>query len=302
METGSQPNINEQQPKTNEIKNKDEITPKIGYRASYIAYENTPLDPYERSKLSQEDFYNDRVERRMRMQEKAADKIDLGISNKDKFITRKGQEQFYFYGKLGNTGYQKNKEKYDEISKQNSGYKLVKEQEDKYFKNYVDNAKPYSLDQIDQDLYKEEVTKINKQNQYNKALNEQINTDRTIKKNIEQDYNKKMADSKKNADEKYQKQEKRKQEILMQNKNDLKNTNRQLIEQKKQAKKLDYQQNVDYENSINDKVKRQLDYIEEKEHRKKESKKIMYKQALDKQVNQNRIKKKRDYDIEHGNF
>ena len=61
METGSQPNINEQQPKTNEIKNKDEITPKIGYRASYKAYENTPLDPYERSKLSQEDFYNDRV-------------------------------------------------------------------------------------------------------------------------------------------------------------------------------------------------------------------------------------------------
>ena len=38
----------------------------------------------------------------MRMQEKAAEKMDQGISNKDKFITRKGQEPFYFHGNMEN--------------------------------------------------------------------------------------------------------------------------------------------------------------------------------------------------------
>ena len=36
------------------------------------------------------------------MKEKAAEKMDQGISNKDKFITRKGKEQFYFHGNMEN--------------------------------------------------------------------------------------------------------------------------------------------------------------------------------------------------------
>ena len=45
-----------------------------------------------------------------------------------------------------------------------------------------------------------------------------------------------------------------------------------------------------------------MDYMEEKEYRRKEDKKNRYKQALDKQVNQQKIRRKREYDIEHGNF
>ena len=159
---------------------KDEITPKIGQRESYKSYDNTPFDPYEKSKLYQEDYINNRVEERMRMQEKAAEKMEQGISNKDKFITRKGQEQFYFYGKMENFHIKKTKEKYDELQKKNAGYKVTKEQEDKYFKNYVDNAKPTSLDEIDREMYEDEGRRINKQQQYNKALNEQINSNRAM--------------------------------------------------------------------------------------------------------------------------
>ena len=284
------------------LRKKDEITPKIGQRETYKSYDNTPFDPYEKSKLYQEDYINNRVEQRMRMQEKAAEKMDQGISNKDKFITRKGQEPFYFHGKMENFYIKKTKEKYDQTQKKNEGYKVTKEQEDNYFKNYVDNAKPTSLEEIDRELYEDEGKKINKQIQYNKALNEQINSNRNMKKRFENDYNQRLADSKKIADEKYERQEKYKEDERIKNKNDFYNTNKRLMEEKNEAKKLDYNQNVEFDNRINDKVKRQMDYMEEKEYRTKEDKKNRYKQALDKQVKQQKIRRKREYDIEHGNF
>ena len=96
----SQPQAGTQQSSVH--RKKDDITPKIGQREAYRAYDSSPFDPYEKSKLFQEDFINNRVEQRMRMQEKAAENMDQGISNKDKFITRKGQEQFYFHGNMEN--------------------------------------------------------------------------------------------------------------------------------------------------------------------------------------------------------
>ena len=284
------------------LRKKDEITPKIGQREAYKSYDNTPFDPYEKSKLYQEDYFNNRVEQRMRMQEKAAEKMDQGISNKDKFITRKGQEPFYFHGNMENYHIKKTKEKYEQTQKKNEGYKVTKDQEDKYFKNYVDNAKPTTLDQIDQELYEDEGKRINKQQQYNKALNDQINSNRAMKKKFENDYNQRLAYSKKIEDEKYQREQKIKEDKRIKNKNDFYNTNQQLIEQKNEAKKLDYKQSVEFDNRINDKIKKQMDYIEEKEYTKKEDKKNRYKQALDKQVNQQKIRRKKEYDIEHGNF
>ena len=296
----SQPQAGTQQ--TSIHRKKDDITPKIGQREAYRAYDNSPFDPYEKSKLFQEDYINNRVEQRMRMQEKAAEKIDQGISNKDKFITRKGQEQFYFHGNMENYYIKKTQDKYNKLQKQNEGYKVTKDQEDKYFKNYVDNAKPTTLDQIDQELYENEGKRLNKQQQYNKALNEQINSNIAMKNRFENDYKKRLDDAKRIEDEKYYKEQKIKEDNRIKSKNDFVNTNQRLIDQKNEAKKFDYNQNVEFDNKINDKVKKQMDYMEEKEYRRKEDKKNRYKQALDKQVNQQKIRRKREYDIEHGNF
>ena len=71
------------------------------------------------------------------MQEKAAEKMDFGISDKDKFITRKGKEQFYFYGDNVDYHIKKTRDKYDLITKKNEGYKITNEQEDKYFKKQI---------------------------------------------------------------------------------------------------------------------------------------------------------------------
>ena len=271
-------------------------------KGNYNSYDNSPFAPYERSQFYQEDFINDRVEQRMRMQEKAAEKIDLGITNKDKFITNKGKEQFYFYGDRVDYNIKKTQDKYDLLQKKNAGYKITNEQEDKYYKNYVDNVKPTSLDQIDQEYFENEGKRFNKQMQYNKELNEQINNTRAMRNKFEKDYNQRLIDAKRINDEKYYNEEKKKEEKKMKEKNEFKNTNEQLIAQKNEAKKMNYKQNVEYDNVITNQVKRQMDYIEEKEYRRKEDKKNRYKQALDKQIDQQKIRRQREYDIEHGNF
>ena len=236
------------------------------------------------------------------MQEKAAEKMDFGISDKDKFITRKGKEQFYFYGDNVDYHIKKTKDKYDLITKKNEGYKVTNEQEDKYFKNYVDNVKLESLDDIDRECYENEGKRIKRQNQYNKDLNEQINNSRAMRSKFEKDYNQRLNDDKKREDEKYYKQEKIKEDKKIKSKKDFCNTNEMLIAQKNEAKKLDYNRNVEFDNVINNNMKRQIDYIEEKEYRRKEDKKNRYKQALDRQIDQQRIRKQREYDIENGNF
>ena len=263
---------------------------------------NIPLSSYERNLYYQQDYINDRVEQRMRMQEKAAEKMDFGISDKDKFITKKGKEQFYFYGDNVDYHIKRTKDKYDLISKKNEGYKVTNEQEDKYYKNYVDNVKPESLDQIDKEYFKNEGKKINKQIQYNKDLNEQINNTKAMRNKFEKDYNQRLIDDKKREDEKYLKQEKIKEDKRIKSKNDFRNTNEMLIEQKNEAKKMDYNRNVEFDNAINNQMKKQIDYIEEKEYKRREDRKNRYKQALDKQIDQQKIRRKREYDIEHGNF
>jgi len=263
---------------------------------------NIPLSSYERNLYYQQDYINDRVEQRMRMQEKAAEKMDFGISDKDKFITKKGKEQFYFYGDNIDYHIKRTKDKYDLISKKNEGYKVTNEQEDKYYKNYVDNVKPESLDQIDKEYFENEGKKINKQIQYNKDLNDQINNTKAMRNKFEKDYNQRLIDDKKREDEKYLKQEKIKEDKRIKSKNDFRNTNEMLIAQKNEAKKMDYNRNVEFDNAINNQMKKQIDYIEEKEYKRREDRKNRYKQALDKQIDQQKIRRKREYDIEHGNF
>jgi len=271
-------------------------------KESYKSYDNSPFSPYEKSKLYQEDFINDRVEQRMKLQEKVADKMDQGITNKDKFIVKNGKAQFYFYGDHVDYHIKKTQDKYNLIQKKNAGYKVTNEQEDKYYKNYVDNVKPTSLDQIDKELYENEGKRIKEQMQYHKDLNDQINNKRAMKNKFEKDYNQRLIDAKKAEDEKYLKQEKIREDKKIKSKKDLYNVNEMLIAQKNEAKKKDYNRNVEYEKVINNQVKRQMDYIEEKEYKRKEDKKNRYKQALDKQLDQQRIRRKIEYDIEHGNI
>ena len=123
-----------------------------------------------------------------------------------------------------------------------------------------------------------------------------------MRNKFEKDYNQRLIDEKKLDDERYLKEEKKKEEKRLKYKNDFRNTNEKLIQEKNEAKLMNQKQNVEYDNVINNQVRRQMDYIEEKEYRRKEDKKNRYKQALDKQIDQQKIRRQREYDIENGNF
>ena len=88
----------------------------------------------------------------------------------------------------------------------------------------------------------------------------------------------------------------------MKEQNDFFNTNKKLIETKNEKKLNEQKVNYDYDNKLNEQVKEQMDYIEAKEYMKQENSKRRYKEALDKQVNQQKAKIKRMQDLERGKF
>ena len=72
-----------------------------------------------------------------------------------------------------------------------------------------------------------------------------------MKKKYENDYNQRLADSRKIEDEKYQRQQKFKEDQRNKNKNDCNNTNQRLINEKNEAKKHNYELNVEFDNQVN---------------------------------------------------
>ena len=295
-------NLDQNKPARYLQKKNDEITPKIGARDLYKAYDNLPFQPFDKSKLYQEELINNRVEERMRRSEQVAEKMDLDISQKDKFIYKKASEPYYFHGKLDSYYQDKTKQKYDKISKQNEGYKNPKIGEDNYYKNYVDNAKPVSLDEIDHEIWNVEQNRLNKQKQYNNDLDKQVCINKKIQQKAEKDYKQEILDNKKYQDDVYNKQQSERNAKKMKEQNDFFNTNKKLIETKNEKKLNEQKVNYDYDNKLNEQVKEQMDYIEAKEYNKQENSKRRYREALDKQVNQNRAKIKRMQDLENGKF
>ena len=283
-------------------KKNDEITPKIGARDLYKQYDELPFQPFDKSKLFQEEYINNRVEERMRRSEQVADKMNLDVSEKDKFIYKKSSEPYYFHGKLDSYYQDKTKQKYDKISKQNEGYKNPKIGEDNYYKNYVDNAKPVSLDEIDHEIWNVEQNRLNKQKQYNNDLDKQVCINKKIQQKAEKDYKQEILDNKKYQDDVYNKQQSERNAKKMKEQNDFFNTNKKLIETKNEKKLNEQKVNYDYDNKLNEQVKEQMDYIEAKEYMKQENSKRRYKEALDKQVNQQKAKIKRMQDLERGKF
>ena len=88
-----------------------------------------------------------------------------------------------------------------------------------------------------------------------------------MRNKFEKDYNQRLIDAKKLDDERYFKEEKKKEEKRLQYKNDFRNINEKIIAEKNEAKLMKQKQNVEYDNVINNQIRKQMDYMEEKEYR-----------------------------------
>lgn len=277
-------------------------------RYQYIPQEyanfKAPLDTFDKSNLFQQQQIQNKVQERQRRQEMLLDQMEKGtkITGKDKFITNKGREVNYFHGNRENFHAKRVQDKYDKVSKLNENYVDKKIGHDNYYKNYIDNAKPVSLEQIEKEKMADIDKKYADENKYYNALNSQVERNNIIRNKFEEEYKNRMDLDKKRADEKYNKEQGEKEAKRIQRKKDFCDLNSKMIVNKKETMKAQRDNEINFENAVNENVARQMDFMEENEYKKIIDNKNYYKNALDNQMKYQREKQQRNYDIEHGNF
>ena len=121
-------------------------------------------------------FENEKVRARVQARIKKAEQarnnllnIEETITNKDKYITKRGQITCDIPGYANHKGdMEKVFDKYEKVSKKNENYKEVvdkKPQVDNYFKNYIDNKNPPKVDFVEEkknfDIEKKKLSKTN---------------------------------------------------------------------------------------------------------------------------------------------
>ena len=199
-----------------------------------MSYQN----PFSTSDKYTNDKIKSRVQARIKRAEQARNnllKIEEKITDKDKYMTRRGQEPCSLPGYVSNKGgMEKVFDKYEKVSQGNQNYKELcdkKPQLDNYFKNYIDNAKVPKVDFVEEKKIYVDNKKRN-QEQIVKDWDNQIKTDNGIRDRIEMNYQERLTKDRNAYEEKYNKQAKIKRDKIKRNTEDYLNVNTKLIEDK----------------------------------------------------------------------
>ena len=269
-----------------------------------MSYQN----PFSTSDKYINDKIKARVQARIKRVEQARNnlvKIEEKITDKDKYMTRRGQEPCSLPGYVSNKGgMEKVFDKYEKVSQGNQNYKEIcdkKPQLDNYFKNYIDNTKVPKVDFVEEKKIYIDNKKRN-QEQIVKDWDNQIKTDNGIRDRIEMNYQERLAKDRNAYEEKYNKQAKIKRDKIKRNTEDYLNTNRNLIEDKKK-KVLNREKNDhDYEVYKAKENQKEIDYINNYEKQYIKDQKAEFNRVLDEQNREQQRKYQRLRDIEYGNF
>lgn len=269
-----------------------------------MSYQN----PFSTSDKYRNEKTKARVQARIKRAEQARNnlvQIEEKITDKDKYMTRRGQEPCTLPGYVSNKGgMEKVFDKYEKVSKGNQSYKEIidkKPQVDNYFKNYIDNTKAPNVDMIEEKKIFVDNKKRN-QEQIVKDWDNQIKTDNGIRDRIEMNYQEKLAKDKNLYEEKINKQAKIKRDKIKRNTEDYLSTNTKLIEDKKQ-KVINREKNEhDYEVNKARENQKELDYINNIEKQIIKDQKAEFNRVLDDQNREQQRKYQRLRDIEYGNF
>ena len=265
-------------------------------------------NPFAVSEQYGNDKIKQRVQARIKRAEQARNNLlnyDEMISNKDKYITRRGQENCSLPGYVSNKGgMEKIFDKYEKVNQNNQNYKEIineKPQIDKYYRNYIDNKKPPKVDLIAE---KKDFIKDKKiyQKQIVKDWDNQIKTDNSIRDNFEMNYREKLDKDINKYEEKMKKQSKIKRDKIKRNTEDYLNINGKLMEDKKRNNLNNKINNYEYEVIKAKENQRELDLINNMEKQYKKEQKDEFNRILDDQNREQQRKYKRLRDIEYGNF
>lgn len=265
-------------------------------------------NPFAVSEKYENDKIKSRVQARIKRAEQARNNLlnyDEMISNKDKYITRRGQEHCSLPGYVSNkVGMEKVFNKYEKISQNNQNLENIinkKPQTDNYYRNYIDNKMPPKVDLIAEkkDFL---VEKKKYQKQIVKDWDNQIKTDNNIRDNIEMNYREKLDKDINKYEEKIRKQAKIKRDKIKRNTEDYLKINGKIIEEKKNRNLNNEKKNLEYETLKAKENQRELDLINNMEKQYIEKQKEDFNRILDEQNREQQRKYKRLRDIEYGNF
>jgi hypothetical protein len=265
---------------------------------------NSPFLPY---------YENDKVKQRLKQRIQRTEqvrqnlvKLDENISDKDKYITRRGQENTHLPGYYPhNDNKDKVLEKYEKISVMNQNQEHKEDenkiQVNKYFDNYVNNVKAPEVDFM-KEKKEFDNSKKEQQKQIKKDWDQQIKTDNEIRDKIEDNYRQRYEKEKNIYDERYIKNEMIRKDKIKRNAEDYLNTNTKLINDKREKFDKNKKEYYDYEIGKAKENQKELDYLENQEKQYIKEQKQEFNRILDDQVKEQQMKYKKLRDIEYGNF
>ena len=269
-----------------------------------MSYQN----PFAISEKYEKEKIRARVQARIQRAEEARNNLlnyEEKISNKDKYITRRGQEPCSLPGYASNRGgMEKVFDKYEKVSNNNQNYKEIsnkKPQVDNYYKNYIDNKKPPNVDLIAE---KKDFMDNKKRNQIQiaKDWDNQIKTDNGIRNQIENNYREKLEKDINKYENKMNKQAKIRRDKIKRNTEDYLRINGKLIEDKKRNNKKNVENDYNYEVMKAKENQKELYLINNIEKQYIKEQKEEFNRALDEQNKEQQRKYQRLRDIEYGNF
>ena len=238
----------------------------------------TPLDMQKRLDAIKREQINSKINARQGMAIKVGKNLGKP-TNKDLLIQENERGTFFLDNQQEDPQKKKVLDKYYQNDARNKGKKFYSDKPgvDDYYKNYVDNYKR------EYNEFEDEYDKKREQDKYNKALLEQIETNKKLRNKYNID-NKKYNDELKREDDKYMKQEEEKVKRIKAKENEMYNINLNLIEAKKKKaqddKMLDeYDQKRKAAN-----IRKLMEEEEEKKRQKDDETRKIWQKDLDKQI------------------
>ena len=193
----------------------------------------SPLDMQKRLDAIKREQINNKINKRQGLALQVGKNLGKP-TNKDLLIQENEKGIFFLNNQQEDFQKKKVLDKYNQNDARNRGKKIYSDKPgvDDYYKNYVDNYKR-NEDEGDEDYEKRK-----QQDKYNKALLEQIESNKKLRNKYSID-NKKYNDELKMQDDKYMKEEEEKARQIKAKENEMYNVNLNLIEAKKKKAKDD---------------------------------------------------------------
>ena len=238
----------------------------------------SPLDMQKRLNAIKREQINNKINRRQGLAQQVGKKLGKP-TNKDLLIQE--NERGIFFLNNQQEDYQKKKvlDKYNQNDARNRGKKIYSDKPgvDEYYRNYVDN---YKREEDEED---EDYEKRKQQDKYNKALLEQIESNKKLRNKYSID-NKKYNDELKRQDDKYMKEEEEKAKQIKAKENEMYNINLNLIEAKKKKEKDDKLLDEYDQKRKTANLMKLMEEEDEKKRQNEDERRKIWQKDLDKQI------------------